>query len=492
MNFTTKLVSGILLSTFSFFAYAQNLEADAIKFGTTNNDGSARSVAVGGAMSAVGGDISSIGYNPAGIGIYNSSVILVTPSIEINKSDVRFLNSSFQNQNNKFSLSNAGVVVNIKNKKFSALQSINLGLSYQTTNSFNQKNEYRRFTNNSITNNWVAEANSINGSTDGTVDYDKFSFETVGAYYSYLVNFDSTQMGYNSPINNSVYQRSFSTIKGGSRDINLATGINLFNKFYVGGAISIPLVSYYNTTLFFEEDKKNLNGDFQDFKLSNQYKNTGSGFNAKIGFIYKPISALRVSAAIQSKTRMNLTEEYTSDFNTNFQNINYESKSSLGKFDYVLSTPWRANAGIALVHKRLGFVSFDYELVDYASTKFIFKEEFKPLADEMNAAIAGKYKIAHNFKIGAESKIKNFRIRAGYNLQTSPLKENFREGKNDFSRQQFAGGIGYVTNRVSFDATYRYSMSKEFEVSYDGVNGLNKNTDTQLFMVSVGFKLSKN
>lgn len=491
MKALPKLISILFLSTNIFISFAQNLEADAIKFGTNNNDGTARSVAVGGAISAIGADISNIGYNPAGVGVYNSSVILVTPSVEWTKSDAKFLSSSFQNQTSKFNISNAGAIIYIKNKKFSALQNFNIGLSFQTQNSFNQINEFNRNTNQSITQNWVAEAVAVNGNTDGSVDYDKFSFETVGAYYSYLVNFDSSQMTYTSPINSTINQRSYSTIKGASRELNFALGTNLWDKLYLGGAISIPLISYYNTTLFYEEDKLNVNGDFEDFKLSKEYKNTGSGFNAKFGFIYKPVNALRLSAGIQSSSRLNMTEEYNSDFITNFETISYDNNSNLGKFEYVLITPWRANAGIALVHKKLGFVSFDYELVDYAATKFKFEENFKPLADALNANIDKKYTIAHNFKVGTESKIKNFRLRAGYNIQTSPLKENIREGKNDFSRQQFSGGVGYVWKRISLDATYRYSMSKEFEVSYDGVNGISKNTDTQLFLVSLGVKLSK-
>lgn len=486
-----KQISILFLSTSIFTTFAQNLEADAIKFGTNNNDGTARSVAVGGAISAVGADITNIGYNPAGVGVYNSSVIVLTPSVEWTKSDAKFSTSSLQNQTSKFNISNAGAIIYIKNKNFSALRNFNIGLSFQTQNSFNQINEFNRNTNQSITNNWVSEAVSINGSTDGAVDYDKFSFETVGAYYSYLVNFDSSQMTYTSPINSTVNQRSLSTVKGASRELNFALGTNLWDKLYIGGAISVPLISYYNTTLFYEEDKLNVNGDFEDFKLSNEYKNTGSGFNAKIGFIYKPVSVLRLSAGIQSSSRLNMTEEYNSDFITNFETVSYDNQSSLGKFEYVLITPWLANAGLALVHQKLGFVSFDYEMVDYGATKFKFQEDYKPLADALNANMAKKYIIAHNFKMGLESKIKNFRVRAGYNMQTSPLKESYREGKNDFSRQQFSGGVGYVWKRISLDATYRYSMSKEFEVSYDGVNGISKNTDTQLFLVSLGVKLSK-
>lgn len=470
---------------------AQNLESDAVKFSTTNNDGSARFVAVGGAMAAVGADITNISYNPAGIGVYKSSVALITPSVEWTKSDAKYLKSSFQNQTAKFNISNAGAVFYLENKKHSALKNFNIGVSFQTNNSFNQKNEFRQNTANSITQNWLNEANTVNGSSDGTFTYDKFSFETVGAYYSYLVNFDSSLLAYTSPITNSIRQRSLVETRGSSREINFATGLNLFDKFYLGGAVSIPLINYYSTTQFYEADYLDSNLDFEDFKLTNEYKNTGTGFNLKIGAIYKPIQQLRLSAGVQTKTRMNLKEAYSSDFVTNFETESFESNSSLGQFEYVLSTPWRANAGVAMVLKKYGFLSFDYEMVDYTAMKFIFKDDFAPIAEAMNSNIKSKYTIAHNFKAGAEVKIKKYRIRAGYHLQTSPLKADFRAGKNDFSRHQFSGGAGVVWKRISLDAAYRYSMSKAFEVSYDGTNGINKNTDTQLFLISLGFKISK-
>lgn len=491
MNFITKILLAVSLLLSAQYVFAQNLESDALKFSTTNNDGTARFVAVGGAMSAVGADLSNVGYNPAGIGLYKSSVASITPSVEWNKSDAQFLNSSFQNASAKFNISNLGAVFNMENKKSSALKHFNIGISLQTNNSFNQKNEFRRTTNNTRTQNWVDEADAVNGNTDGTFTYEKFSFETVGAYYTYLVNFDTSSQSYFSPVFNTVRQRSVTETRGGSRDINFATGLNLFDKLYVGGAISIPIINYRSTTQFYETDVADGNLDFEDFKLTNEYKNTGTGFNVKLGAIYKPISKLRLSAAIQSKTRMNLSEEYTADFITNFKTLSYEDNSSLGTFEYVLSTPWRANAGIAVVDKKLGFLSFDYEMVDFASMRFVFRDDFALTAEALNNNIKAKYQIAHNFKAGAEFKLKKFRFRAGYNMQTSPIKQSFRAGKNDFSRQQFSGGAGVVWQRIALDVAYRYSMSKEFEISYDGINGINRNTDTQLFLVSMGFKLSK-
>lgn len=490
MNFN-KIIFSVLLSLPFVSIFSQNMEADGIMFGTNNNEGTARSVAVGGAMSAIGADISSLSYNPAGIGVYKSTIFVLTPSIEINKSNAVFGQSSSQQLNSKVNLANVGAVFSLNSKKYGVVENFNFGFAMNTLNSFNQKNRLVQKTNNSITNQWVYEATSVNGDQDNGVSYDEFSFETIGAYNTWLVNFDQADSTYTSPIVNSILQNSITEKKGSKKDFAFSFGTNLLNKFYIGASLSIPYINYSTTTSFSEEDVNNTNGGFQKFNMLQTYDNSGLGVNLKVGAIYKPIHFLRVSAAIQTPTRYSMEETYTTDFVTDFDSISYDFASDLGNFSYTLITPWRANAGLALVSKKYGFISFDYELVDYASTSFDLDDEYIDLESSLKDNIKDKYQIAHNFKVGIESKIKKFRLRGGYALQTSPLKTAYREGNYDFSRHQFSGGIGFLWNRISLDATYRYTMSKEYEMSFDGINGITKDTDTQLLLVTVGFKLNK-
>ena len=490
MIYNIKSITAIILILFTSNAFTQNLEVDAIKFGTNNNDGSARFVAVGGAMSAIGGDITSLSYNPAGIAVYKSSIATITPSFEINKSNSVFNNSSRQMINHKFDFSNAGLVFSF-NKNKGKYTYLNVGLSMTNLNSFNQKNEYRQNTNNSITNNWVNEATAVNGNEEKDFTYDNFSFETVGAYNTWLVNFDTTSLTYSSPIINNILQRKVSETKGGKRDFGLNFSLNFIDKFYIGASVAIPSIQYETKSTFVEDDVDDVNDDFKKFKLSQVHEYSGTGVNLKLGAIYRPISFLRLSAAYQTQTNFRLTEEYTSDFITEFDTETFENKSSKGKFEYNLLTPWRANAGIALVGKHLGFIAFDYEVVDYSSIKFELDDVNYLMQDRLNSKMKDKYQMSHNFKIGAEAKLLKYRLRAGYNIQTSPLKTAFREGKFDFSRQQISAGIGYVWKRVALDFAYRYSFTNEYEMSFDGINGITKNRDSQQMLVSVTYKLSK-
>lgn len=488
---TIKIIISALLCLFVSAIFSQNMEIEGLMFGTNNNEGSARYISVGGAMSAIGGDITSLSYNPAGIAIYKSSVIVLTPSVEINKSNAVFGESSRQKVNSNFNFSNVGALFSVKNKKFGIVENFNFGFAMNTLNSFNQKDRINHKTTNSISEQWLNEAISVNGTEDKEFSYDDFSFETVGAYYAWLVNFDSLASAYTTPITGSVQQNSITIKEGSKRDFALSFGTNLKNKIYIGTSLSIPYISYTSSTSFSEKDYANLNGGFQSFNMTQIYENTGLGINLKVGVIYKPINFLRLSVAIQTPTQFSLEEKYTTDFTSEFDTVSHENTSDLGSFSYKLITPWRANAGLAFVSKKFGFLSFDYELVDYASTRFDLVDEYIDLGSSLNDNVKNKYQIAHNIKVGIESKIKQFRLRAGYTMQTSPLKASYREATYDFSRHQFSGGIGYLWKRISVDASYRYTMRKQYELSFDGVNGITKDVDTQLLSVTVGFKLSK-
>ena len=77
-----RTLIGILLFGLTAGLYAQNQNFyDASIASTSEVNGTARFVAVGGAMGALGGDASTVSYNPAGIGVYRSSELTISGNI---------------------------------------------------------------------------------------------------------------------------------------------------------------------------------------------------------------------------------------------------------------------------------------------------------------------------------------------------------------------------------------------------------------------------
>jgi len=101
----------VLLST-TLTLSAQN-PADALRFSQFGIGGTARTVAIGGAIGALGGDFSVVSTNPAGLGIYQASEFTMTPSFFLSSVDAQLVDSgrgAFTEDNTNFNFNNIGIV----------------------------------------------------------------------------------------------------------------------------------------------------------------------------------------------------------------------------------------------------------------------------------------------------------------------------------------------------------------------------------------------
>ena len=78
------------------------------------------------------------------------------------------------------------------------------------------------------------------------------------------------------------------------------------DRFYLGGSLGIPIVSYNRNSVFTETDATgDANNNFEHSTLTEKYTTQGVGINLKLGAIYKPVDQLRVGLAIHSPTVYN-------------------------------------------------------------------------------------------------------------------------------------------------------------------------------------------
>ena len=77
-----KTLFTALLSLTAFYAGAQTVY-DGLTFSKNEYFGTARSIALGNAMTAVGGDLGSISLNPAGSAVAGYSQFTITPGLSI-------------------------------------------------------------------------------------------------------------------------------------------------------------------------------------------------------------------------------------------------------------------------------------------------------------------------------------------------------------------------------------------------------------------------
>ncbi|HRI21479.1 MAG TPA: hypothetical protein PLA68_11025, partial [Panacibacter sp.] len=104
----------ILLSLFAgsiiTFAKAQ-LPDDALRNAWFLPGGTARNMAIGGAMGSLGGDITANNINPAGIGLYKTKEVVITPGLILNNNKFDYLGSNDKMKKTGFGYGATGIVI---------------------------------------------------------------------------------------------------------------------------------------------------------------------------------------------------------------------------------------------------------------------------------------------------------------------------------------------------------------------------------------------
>jgi hypothetical protein len=128
----------------------------------------------------------------------------------------------------------------------------------------------------------------------------------------------------------------------------------------------------------------------------------------------------------------------------------------------------------SVILKKIGFITADYEYVNYRSMKYYYPAGFnentgisyKTEADQMNQAIRNNYQSASNVRVGAEIKItKYLMVRGGVGYYGNPYKAGTAMERIDIS-----AGIGFRTKSFFADFGVVNSSYKFGEQAYSDVD----------------------
>ena len=106
-----KIFYSILAFTFIHNNLLAQDEFDALRYGYTTYNGTARSMSIGNAMGSVGGDFSSLSINPAGIGIYRRGEFVFSPSFNVMTNNSTYLGNTIDTSSTKLNFSQFGLVL---------------------------------------------------------------------------------------------------------------------------------------------------------------------------------------------------------------------------------------------------------------------------------------------------------------------------------------------------------------------------------------------
>ena len=468
-----------------------------------NYYGTARSVALGNAMTALGGDLGSIGINPAGSAVNGYGQFTITPGLLIQGTGSSFSvdgSQSFGSPNwtghTKFNIPNCGATMVLYTGNYSGIKYVTMGFVANNTNTFLNYATARGVNDrSSFLGNLAAAAEGLSVNDFYTDLSTSYSANQIGEYGKVGSN---RYAGANQMIDNSdkyhylpgaLNQTATYNTYGSKTDLLFNLGFNVSDNFYFGVNLGFPLGQYRREDMFMEaaqspeafpvnfvdDDGMHIGTEGEPttyFKSSsNGYKlNTEiSGIYGKFGFIWLPAKSLRVGAAIQTPAAVTIEERWQYSASTSYANGYYNggAKSNVGEYTYRLRTPYIFDLGVAYTLGGFGLLSLDYELTDYSVMKYsdlesnYFNEEAWANTNMCNGLFCG---VSHSLRAGIEVKpLPQFALRAGYSLVTDPERYstdsygNRVTAENWQGPEQVLGDFHYfnnITNAVSLGAGY--------------------------------------
>lgn len=227
------------------FSFAQAPE-DALRYSyLTQPGGTARNQAIGGAGGSLGGEFSSLFINPAGLGFYKTGDFVVTPSLSSKKSNSDYLGSSNSATDNNFNLGATGFVIGGPTRSQS-VKSISFGIGVNRVADFNNHIYYKGTNKNSSYSEKYLEQLINDNVTDLNSAASDYPYGSSLAFNTYLIDSiqgtDGNVSGYRTQANpnTGLIQQNTINTTGGITDLSLGMGVNLQDKWYFGGTISIP------------------------------------------------------------------------------------------------------------------------------------------------------------------------------------------------------------------------------------------------------------
>ena len=485
-----KKILPLLFLSVSINLLAQN-PADVLNYSFYPQNGTARNLAIGGVMGSLGGDITAAYVNPAGLGFYRTGEFVFTPGFYFNNNKGLYRESATKEKKNAFGLGPVGLVIGsgIRNTPKGAQA---VSIAFMQTANYNNFTHYKGLNNySSFTEMWAEEVAKSGKTIDDIITDPQYSLSSALGLYTYLV--DTFRINNALQVKGrpeflldegkAIMQENSLETKGGLYELALSYGYTGNEKFYFGGTLGIPIVSYNRTTKYNEKDTSaDNNNGFGYFNYQEDLKTSGIGFNGKLGFIYRPQEYIRLGIAIHTPSIYFLTDKRSASLEAETENYNQLAKVTSSeltggldaKTKYQLLSPWKLLISgsyvfreVENVKKQRGFISADIEYIHHKGSSFYSNAE-QPTDDDkayykaLTKIVRNDYKGAFNFRLGGELKFNIISARLGFAYYSNPYKDKALKA----NRMLLSGGLGYRNKGMFIDLTYVNNISKDINFPY--------------------------
>lgn len=513
MNFFAKTFKGLVMALVATLMVATTASAQ-YRFGgllmdrdgMMSNDmytlsqtsfgfGTARSMAMAGAFTSLGGDLSALGINPAGLGMYRSNEVSISPMMGFHGAK----NSAAdwgENSMSRFSMANLGAVFNIYEGSGSVV-SVNFAVGYNRVADLNYNYGYSSISGpssmpyRSINDAFVRQLGQggVFPGSDGTLNYDlgdSYFWGGMLAYNGYLLDVETDEwgdywtsanhLGANASVGHTVGMES----RGSIGEYDLAFGMNVANKVYIGATLGIQSVNWDRQIYYSEDylyDSAPVYGDgtplpdgaaaeWMDYNQAVDVD--GAGVNFKLGIIYRPLPSLRLGAAIHTPTYYSLERTYQSFLSSNFNPAGDTTPAldDVGENSWEFSSPTRLMLGASYSLGNVAVVSVDYERKWYNGMRVHdVPNGFDIYPNEYRQEFKDNFQASNTLRIGVEAKpLPVLALRVGYGLSDGALRNDkslYYNRPLTYKTDCISGGVGFSFGRTTLDLAYQHLSQKQ-------------------------------
>ena len=449
-------------------AYAQD-NYDAQTLANSDLNGTARFVAMGGALGALGGDVSVMSTNPAGTGMYRSS------DAAFSFSGLFSGKAAMGHDASRMSFDQGGVLIafDMDEPTSKGLQFVNFGVNYQKKRNFlfNQRTD-------------VGNLNNTFSQTFQIADLCNYAYANNN--WGMIADMSASQEGVHGGILDETGEYGYAGMSaseayyekatfGGNIQADVNLSFNVSDQFFFGASVGVYDLDYSRESFYQEYGTDGVTYDF-----TNWYKTEGDGFDVKLGFICRPIedSPFRFGVTVHTPTWYRLTDANGADL---FMNDEFVSSSANAEYDYRFRTPWKFGVSVGHTIGQNFAIGAEYEFQDLGSAHYSEVDGYNSdYFRNMNRITEKTLRGQHTLKVGAEFKpIDELSFRVGYNFVSSPFKKDaFRTigydgpySETDWTNwgaiNRFSLGLGYRYKSGYVDLAWQYQAQKGDFYAFD-------------------------
>jgi hypothetical protein len=424
--------------------------------------------------------------------LYQKSEIQITPGFSVGQGEGTLLNSTTAagplNQNaNNFNFSGGAVFSSRRSRLgygsddsawkggafalgFTRIADFNSGSNYlgtvnDNTSLLQRLREYR-----------TPLTGNNNGSIVSQAPDNYYNLDGLG-YGGFLTTVDRGRRGQDTLLtqirNGRITQGERIQTTGSMSQFDLAYGGSYRDKLYIGLGLGI-VSSNFHSRRTLTESENDSSTPFVNLALYDDVQTSGTGFNARLGLIYRVVDAVRIGASVQTPTWMRMTDTYSQSLTTNYANgEQYTPSTGTDQYAYTITTPFRANGGVAVTIGKFGFLTGDVEYVGYQQAR-LDSNPNNTLGDnadfsDTNAYIQQNYAKAVNLRVGGEARLDIFRVRLGYARYGSPYTATtvLNQSATNLAQNYYTAGLGLRTGSFFLDVAGVYSRYNTYYSPYE-------------------------